>query len=195
MSSRLSSLGEAETLRRLVRNLREGIYVTDRVGRVLDANPAFLGMFGVSSLEELHARKVGELLVDPARREAELEILAPRRSDPGLRVRDPPHGRRDPHGHRLGDVRERPRDGRRLLPRHPDRHHGAKASRAAPPRPEPARPAHGLLQPAVPERVRAPAARREPFGVLRRPGAASWSTSTTSSSTTTNSVTRPATPS
>jgi diguanylate cyclase (GGDEF)-like protein/PAS domain S-box-containing protein len=75
MTSPLSRLDEAETLRALVRDLREGIYVTDRAGNVLDANPAFLGMFGVSSLAELRARNVVDLVVDPARRAAELEIL------------------------------------------------------------------------------------------------------------------------
>jgi len=75
MSSRLSSLDEAETLRGLVRDLHEGIYVTDRAGNVLDANPAYLAMFGVSSLEELRARKPGDLVVDVEQREAEIEIL------------------------------------------------------------------------------------------------------------------------
>ncbi len=75
MPSRLSRLDDAETLRGLVRDLREGIYVTDREGHVLDANHAFLAMFGVSSLEELSARKVADLIVDVARRDAELEIL------------------------------------------------------------------------------------------------------------------------
>ena len=55
MPSRLSRLDDAETLRGLVRDLREGIYVTDRDGRVLDANRAFLAMFGASSLDELAA--------------------------------------------------------------------------------------------------------------------------------------------
>lgn len=75
MSSPLSRLDDAETLRGLVRDLREGIYVTDRAGNVLDANPAFLEMFGVSSLEELRARKVSDLVVDAGRREAEIELL------------------------------------------------------------------------------------------------------------------------
>ena len=75
MTNRLSSLDEAETLRGLVRDLREGIYVTDRAGNVLDANPAFLEMFGVSSLDELRTRSVADLIVDRERREAELEIL------------------------------------------------------------------------------------------------------------------------
>jgi diguanylate cyclase (GGDEF)-like protein/PAS domain S-box-containing protein len=75
MSNRLSRLDEAETLRGLVRDLREGIYVTDRAGNVLDANPAFLEMFGVSSLEELRSHKVADLVANVALRDAELEIL------------------------------------------------------------------------------------------------------------------------
>jgi diguanylate cyclase (GGDEF)-like protein/PAS domain S-box-containing protein len=75
MTNRLSRLDEAETLRRLVRDLREGIYVTDRAGNVLDANPAFLEMFGVSTLEELRSHKVANLIADAARRDAELAIL------------------------------------------------------------------------------------------------------------------------
>jgi len=75
MSSRLSRLDDAETLRGLVRDLREGIYVTDRDGHVLDANRAFLAMFGVSSLAELRACRAADLVVDVERREAELEIL------------------------------------------------------------------------------------------------------------------------
>ncbi len=75
MSPKLSRLDDVETLRGLVRHLREGVYVTDRAGNVLDANPAFLGMFGVSSLAELSSRNVEDLVVDPARRAAELEVL------------------------------------------------------------------------------------------------------------------------
>ena len=75
MHGRLSRLDDAETLRGFVRDLREGIYVTDRDGRVLDANGAFLAMFGVSSLDELRASRAADLVVDVARREAELALL------------------------------------------------------------------------------------------------------------------------
>ena len=75
MPSRLSRLDDAETLRGLVRDLREGIYVTDRDGRVLDANRAFLAMFGASSLDELRSCKAADLVVDVSRREAELAVL------------------------------------------------------------------------------------------------------------------------
>jgi diguanylate cyclase (GGDEF)-like protein/PAS domain S-box-containing protein len=75
MPSRLSRLDDAETLRGLVRDLREGIYITDRDGHLLDANDAFLAMFGVTALDELRAHTVAELIVDVARRDAELAIL------------------------------------------------------------------------------------------------------------------------
>jgi diguanylate cyclase (GGDEF)-like protein/PAS domain S-box-containing protein len=71
----LESLRDPETLRTLVGNLREGVYVSTLDGRILDANPAFLHMFGLSSIEELARYSVHDLLVDPAQRTAELELL------------------------------------------------------------------------------------------------------------------------
>lgn len=72
----LRSLRDPATLRGLVRDLREGIYITDRQGRILDANPAFLRMLGVRSLRELRTLSSKDLLVHPERREEELELLA-----------------------------------------------------------------------------------------------------------------------
>ena len=69
-------LDDPETLAEFVRNLREGVYVTDAEGRILDANPAFLEMFGVANVKELRWYTAEQLLVDPARRDEELEILA-----------------------------------------------------------------------------------------------------------------------
>ncbi|MBZ5588433.1 MAG: sensor domain-containing diguanylate cyclase [Acidobacteriia bacterium] len=63
-------------LAEFVRNVQEGIYVTTTDGRILDANPAFLRMFGVSSLAELGECKAEELLVEPQRRLDELAVLA-----------------------------------------------------------------------------------------------------------------------
>jgi len=71
----LESLRDPDTLRALVGNLREGVYVSAPDGRMLDANPAFLEMFGLSSIEELSRYSVQDLLVDPAQRAAELELL------------------------------------------------------------------------------------------------------------------------
>ena len=70
------SLDDPETLRLLIRSIGEGIYITDTEGRFLDANPAFLEIFGVASLAELQRYEVPELLADPARRREEMSILA-----------------------------------------------------------------------------------------------------------------------
>ena len=75
MPSRFSRLDDAETLRRFVRDLREGVYVTDERGRIIDGNPAFLAMLGVDSLEEAQRRESGDFLVDPSRRAVELTAL------------------------------------------------------------------------------------------------------------------------
>ncbi len=68
------SLEDPENLRRFIRSLKEGIYVSTPDGRILEGNPAFFEMFGVSSLEELG--RVPDLLVDLEERERELDILA-----------------------------------------------------------------------------------------------------------------------
>lgn len=73
--SRFRSLGNADALRSLVQNLREAIYVTNDRGDILDANPAFFALLGVRSPADLQAYGVNELVVDPARRIAQLEIL------------------------------------------------------------------------------------------------------------------------
>lgn len=70
------SLDDPETLRLLIRSIGEGIYITDPGGRILDANPAFLEIFGVKSLAELQQYEVPQLLADPRRREEEMAILA-----------------------------------------------------------------------------------------------------------------------
>jgi diguanylate cyclase (GGDEF)-like protein/PAS domain S-box-containing protein len=59
----------------LARSLGEGIYVTDREGRILDCNPAFLEVFGFSTREELQRFHVPDLLGDPERRQQEVAIL------------------------------------------------------------------------------------------------------------------------
>jgi diguanylate cyclase (GGDEF)-like protein/PAS domain S-box-containing protein len=69
-------LQDGNALRELVQRLREGIYVTNRNGEILDANPAFLEMLGLTSVEQLRAVRVSDVLVDPRDRERELEILA-----------------------------------------------------------------------------------------------------------------------
>jgi PAS domain-containing protein len=44
---RFRSLDDTDTLLLIVQNLEEGIYITNAHGDILDANPAFLRMFGV----------------------------------------------------------------------------------------------------------------------------------------------------
>ena len=70
------SLDDPETLRLLIRRIGEGIYITDSEGRFLDANAAFLEIFGVSSLADLQRFEVPQLLADPTRRKEEMAILA-----------------------------------------------------------------------------------------------------------------------
>jgi diguanylate cyclase (GGDEF)-like protein/PAS domain S-box-containing protein len=59
----------------LVANLREAIYISDRRGNILDANPAFFQLMGVRSLEDLKNFGANEMVVDPSRRLAEIDLL------------------------------------------------------------------------------------------------------------------------
>jgi diguanylate cyclase (GGDEF)-like protein/PAS domain S-box-containing protein len=74
-ASRFGSLSDPETLRGFTENLREGLYVATADGRFLDANPAFLAMLGLGSVEELATYSTGELVVDVGRRREELALL------------------------------------------------------------------------------------------------------------------------
>lgn len=74
-SAGTQSLEDVETLRGFVRNLREGIYITSLDGRILDANPAFLEMFGAACLDDLRNLRTVDLLVDPLQREHEVDRL------------------------------------------------------------------------------------------------------------------------
>jgi diguanylate cyclase (GGDEF)-like protein/PAS domain S-box-containing protein len=70
----LRSLSSPDTLRELVQNLSEGVYITSAEGEIVDANPAMLEMFGVHSLRELENSRVQEW-IDPAQRARERAIL------------------------------------------------------------------------------------------------------------------------
>ena len=72
---RFRSLRDVDSLRSLVANLREAIYITNSRGDVLDANPAFFALLGVRSLEDLHSYGANEMVVDPSRRISELELI------------------------------------------------------------------------------------------------------------------------
>jgi diguanylate cyclase (GGDEF)-like protein/PAS domain S-box-containing protein len=73
---RFRSLEDPETLRLFIQNLREGIYITNDAGEILDANPACLEIFGVSSVDDLRHLRAEDLLADPAQRAQEAELLA-----------------------------------------------------------------------------------------------------------------------
>jgi diguanylate cyclase (GGDEF)-like protein/PAS domain S-box-containing protein len=73
--SRYRSLSDPESLREFARNLGEGIYITTPEGRILDANPAFLELFGVRSLADFGGMSANDLFVDPSQRELELMLL------------------------------------------------------------------------------------------------------------------------
>jgi diguanylate cyclase (GGDEF)-like protein/PAS domain S-box-containing protein len=72
----MKSLNDSGTLAQFVANLREGVYITSVDGRILDANGAFLEMFGVASLDELAEHSASSLLVDPQRRIEETALLS-----------------------------------------------------------------------------------------------------------------------
>jgi diguanylate cyclase (GGDEF)-like protein/PAS domain S-box-containing protein len=75
-AQRERSLKDPWTLGEFIRNVQEGIYITTGEGKILDANPAFLYMFGVKSLQELRQYTAEQLLVDPERRREELALIA-----------------------------------------------------------------------------------------------------------------------
>jgi diguanylate cyclase (GGDEF)-like protein/PAS domain S-box-containing protein len=73
---RYRSLDDPETLRTLVKNLGEGIYITSANGEILDANDAFLRILGFHSLDDLRQLRAEELYADPKRRQRWQEQLA-----------------------------------------------------------------------------------------------------------------------
>jgi diguanylate cyclase (GGDEF)-like protein/PAS domain S-box-containing protein len=72
--SRFRSLGDPETLARFAQNLGEGIYITTADGEILDANPAFLRIFGVATLDDLRNYKVSDF-VDAEIRKKEVALV------------------------------------------------------------------------------------------------------------------------
>lgn len=68
-------LEDHQSLRVLVERLREGIYITNLRGEILDANPAFLEMVGLADLAEARRWNVADLMVEPAERVQELAVL------------------------------------------------------------------------------------------------------------------------
>ncbi len=74
-ATRFRRLDDVETLRLMARNLGEGLYIADAGGRVLDANPAFLAILGVRSVEEIGALHAVEQFADASHRETWLTLL------------------------------------------------------------------------------------------------------------------------
>ena len=60
-----SHLDDPALLRQAVFALRLAVYVASPRGDILDANPAFLRLLGVRSLDDLHTYGVHEMIVDP----------------------------------------------------------------------------------------------------------------------------------
>ena len=73
--SRYASLADPASLREFLKNIGEGIYITTPDGRILDANAAFLEMFGVASLEDFRKLSAYDLFADPKQREMEMRLL------------------------------------------------------------------------------------------------------------------------
>jgi diguanylate cyclase (GGDEF)-like protein/PAS domain S-box-containing protein len=68
------NLTDPKTLSELALRLKEGIYITTLDGEIIDANPAFLEMFGVESLEELKGSRTSDF-VRPEVRAREMALL------------------------------------------------------------------------------------------------------------------------
>jgi diguanylate cyclase (GGDEF)-like protein/PAS domain S-box-containing protein len=73
-TKRFRSLSDANTLSELALRLKEGIYITTLDGDIIDANPAFLEMFGVESLDELKGFRTSDF-VKPEVRAREMALL------------------------------------------------------------------------------------------------------------------------
>ena len=71
---RFRSLSDPHTLSELALRLKEGIYITTLDGEIIDANPAFLEMFGVDSLEDLKGQRTSDF-VKPEVRAREMALL------------------------------------------------------------------------------------------------------------------------
>jgi diguanylate cyclase (GGDEF)-like protein/PAS domain S-box-containing protein len=74
-STRFRSLSDPESLREFAKNLREGIYITTPDGRLLDCNPAFLEMVGITAASELGEYGANKLFVNIQQRVDEMLLL------------------------------------------------------------------------------------------------------------------------
>jgi len=71
---RARNLSDPKTLSELALRLKEGIYITTLDGEIIDANPAFLEMFGVASLNDLKGHRTSDF-VRPEVRAREMALL------------------------------------------------------------------------------------------------------------------------
>ena len=62
MTPSYRSLDDADSLRSLVKNLREAIYITNARGDILDGNPAFFNLLGVRSIADMQHYGANELV-------------------------------------------------------------------------------------------------------------------------------------
>src|SRR3954463_4461227 len=72
---RFRTLSDPDSLREFTKNLREGIYISTRDGRLLDCNAAFLCVAGVSSIAELGELGAVNLFVDISQRVEWMRLL------------------------------------------------------------------------------------------------------------------------
>lgn len=72
---RFRSLSDPDSLREFAKNLREGIYISTRDGRLLDCNAALLRVAGVSSISELGEFGAANLFVDISQRFEWMRLL------------------------------------------------------------------------------------------------------------------------
>lgn len=59
------SLQDGGTLRDFISRIEQGIYIVTPDGRIVDANPAMLEIFGAESVEQLQQYRSDDLVVDP----------------------------------------------------------------------------------------------------------------------------------
>jgi diguanylate cyclase (GGDEF)-like protein/PAS domain S-box-containing protein len=72
---RFRSLSDPDSLREFAKNLREGIYISTRDGRLLDCNAAFLRVAGVSTIADLGEFGAANLFVDIGQRHEWMRLL------------------------------------------------------------------------------------------------------------------------
>ena len=74
-TGRFRSLDDLETLRRFVRETAQALYISTRDGAILDANPAFLTLLGLPTLEAMRGHNARDFFADVMQREVQLALL------------------------------------------------------------------------------------------------------------------------